>query len=443
MQGGGLPQILLDHCKHDEIDPSTYELATMKAACAPLHLRLRGDCSLAQVAEAAGPNATVQTVEGMRHCCVVKNAATPVSQWQLFRSGGVYPMNAASAAAVASLKLSPGQHALELCCAPGGKLIAMADAMNMRGTVTGVDVNADRLAVTCRLLQRHGIVARGVSQPAWRCRVLLGDATCALIPPRLPMDAVGFAALDCSSVTRLPTHNSSAGGGSKRSRSPPSSAPASASSSARSGSGYKVLLDSAVENRIRNKALHGPPPAQGDGGVRPGHLPGGDSSGGHSPPSLFDAVLVDAECSHDGSLPHMLKLARQGWQGLGDSTLQPERVAALPSLQGALLRQGWAHLRPGGRLVYSTCSLGQAQNEGVVGAFLKLHPDATLVPAEWKCAEATGQSDTPQVSLKPLQGGLPHTLRFHPVLSGAGGLFVACLEKNEASAQAANSPDSA
>lgn len=435
-----LPQVLLEHCQQDGIDPATYALPALEAACRPLHLRLRGSCSLAQVAVAAGAGSTVHPVQHLPHCAVVHAADTTVSKWELFRSGGVYPMNAASVAAVAALHLGPGQQALELCCAPGGKLIAMADAMHMQGGVTGVDLSADRLAVACRLLQRHGVVRRGVHQAGWRCRVLLGDATRITVPPRLPLDAVGFAAPDCTALTRLPTHNSSARG-QKRARTPPSD------TQARVGvPPYKVLIDSAVENRIKNKSLHGPLVQGNDTHAH------ADSSS--SPPAhLFDAVLVDAECSHDGSLPHMLKLAKQHWQGLGITTLQKDRVAALPALQGALLRRGWAHLAPGGRLVYSTCSLGRAQNEGVIGAFLQSHPDALVVPAEWEQAhgEEGGAADAADSSggggrigaphiLRPLAGGVQHTLRFDPLQSGAGGLFIACLVKAHSNTAGAVEP---
>jgi hypothetical protein len=55
-------------------------------------------------------------------------------------------------------------------------------------------------------------------------------------------------------------------------------------------------------------------------------------------------------------------------------------VSAVVALQRRLLCNGFARLRTGGTLVYSTCSLTRAQNEDVVGWFLGAHPAAVLVP---------------------------------------------------------------
>ena len=63
-----------------------------------------------------------------------------------YRAGHIYGIDVSSGAAVAALDPQPGEHVLDLCCAPGAKLCAIADAMGLRGSVTGVDVSAERLA---------------------------------------------------------------------------------------------------------------------------------------------------------------------------------------------------------------------------------------------------------------------------------------------------------
>ncbi len=76
----------------------------------------------------------------------------------------------------------------------------------------------------------------------------------------------------------------------------------------------------------------------------------------------FDAVLVDAPCSNTGVLRRRIE-AR--WR------ITPEEIQRLARSQFGLLAKGAAHLRPGGRLVYSTCSIEKEENEDVVARFLR------------------------------------------------------------------------
>jgi hypothetical protein len=97
----------------------------------------------------------------------------------------------------------------------------------------------------------------------------------------------------------------------------------------------------------------------------------------------YDRVLVDAECTHDGSLRHICKFESWGWETLPQRMLDADRLAALGELQRGLLLNGARRLRLGGRLVYSTCSLTTGQNEEVVRWFLQATPEGramALVP---------------------------------------------------------------
>jgi 16S rRNA (cytosine967-C5)-methyltransferase len=86
---------------------------------------------------------------------------------------------------------------------------------------------------------------------------------------------------------------------------------------------------------------------------------------------LYDGVLVDAPCSGSGTWrrsPHLR------WQTTAaDLRRHHER-------QLAILIANAAHVRPGGLLVYATCSLARTENEGTVTAFLAAHPDFRVVP---------------------------------------------------------------
>jgi 16S rRNA (cytosine967-C5)-methyltransferase len=86
-----------------------------------------------------------------------------------------------------------------------------------------------------------------------------------------------------------------------------------------------------------------------------------------------DRVLVDAPCSGLGTLRRNPDLK---WRQT------PETVAALRDLQSAILTAAARMLRPGGRLVYATCSLLSAENEAIAADFGAAHRDFAALPAE-------------------------------------------------------------
>lgn len=74
----------------------------------------------------------------------------------------------------------------------------------------------------------------------------------------------------------------------------------------------------------------------------------------------FDRILLDVPCSGTGTLGRNPEIK---WR------LKPEDLPRLANLQRQMLAQALACLKPGGRLVYSTCSLEKEENEDVVAAF--------------------------------------------------------------------------
>lgn len=85
----------------------------------------------------------------------------------------------------------------------------------------------------------------------------------------------------------------------------------------------------------------------------------------------FDRALVDAPCSGTGTLRRNPEIK---WRLAADA---PARFA---ELQGALLDRAAERVRPGGRLVYSTCSLEREEDEDVARAFLERNPSFVLAP---------------------------------------------------------------
>ena len=85
----------------------------------------------------------------------------------------------------------------------------------------------------------------------------------------------------------------------------------------------------------------------------------------------FDRILLDAPCSALGVIRRHpdIRLRKS-----------PAEIDKLPALQTRLLHAAWAMLAPGGRLVYSTCTVTRAENHDVLAAFLRKHPDAGRLP---------------------------------------------------------------
>jgi 16S rRNA (cytosine967-C5)-methyltransferase len=82
--------------------------------------------------------------------------------------------------------------------------------------------------------------------------------------------------------------------------------------------------------------------------------------------AVFDRVLVDPPCSGLGTLQARADLR---WR------VTPEHVREMTRSQAAILAAGAAALRPGGVLVYSTCTISPTENEHQIAAFLDAHPD--------------------------------------------------------------------
>lgn len=126
---------------------------------------------------------------------------------------------------------------------------------------------------------------------------------------------------------------------------------------------------------------------------------------------LFDAVLLDAPCTGLGTLR---RHPEQRWR------VHESDVARLAAVQAALLDAAAALVRPGGLVVYSTCSLSRTENHDVVAAFLsgergrafRTGSIADIVPAEW------GHFNTDEGWFQSL-----------PSVEGPDGHFVARLER--------------
>ena len=89
---------------------------------------------------------------------------------------------------------------------------------------------------------------------------------------------------------------------------------------------------------------------------------------------MADRILVDAPCSGLGILAKKPDIRYK--------TLEKARHDELLATQSAILDTAAAHLKPGGRLVYSTCTIDLSENEEQVRAFVGRHPEFRVVTPE-------------------------------------------------------------
>lgn len=132
----------------------------------------------------------------------------------------------------------------------------------------------------------------------------------------------------------------------------------------------------------------------------------------------IDRVLVDAPCSGLGTLRRSPDLK---WRQT------PQTVEELAKLQAAILQSAARLLKPGGRLVYATCSLLPQENEAVADAFSAAHPD--FVPLE--VGDVLDGLKLGESVAKLCRGGESGHLylRLWPHLHGTDGFFAAIWQK--------------
>jgi 16S rRNA (cytosine967-C5)-methyltransferase len=137
--------------------------------------------------------------------------------------------------------------------------------------------------------------------------------------------------------------------------------------------------------------------------------PGGDG---------FDGVLVDAPCTSTGTIRRHPDVA---W------LRQETDIAALTALQKRLLQKAVTLLKPGGTLVYCTCSLEPEEGEQAVAALLDTEPSVRRAPIDASEVAGLGEILTATGDLRTLPCHLPHE---DPRLGGLDGFYAARLIKS-------------
>jgi 16S rRNA (cytosine967-C5)-methyltransferase len=139
---------------------------------------------------------------------------------------------------------------------------------------------------------------------------------------------------------------------------------------------------------------------------------GGNLSGG------FDGILLDAPCASTGTIRRHPDVA---W------LRQETDIVTLAALQKRLLQQAVALLKPGGTLVYCTCSLEPEEGEQAISALLAAESGVRRAPIGANEVAELGEMVTAEGDLRTLPCHLPHE---DPRLGGLDGFYAARLVKS-------------
>jgi 16S rRNA (cytosine967-C5)-methyltransferase len=141
------------------------------------------------------------------------------------------------------------------------------------------------------------------------------------------------------------------------------------------------------------------------------HVELGDAASARAEGAVFDRVLVDPPCSGLGTLQARADLR---WR------VSPEAVTEMSAVQRTILEAGAEALRPGGVLVYSTCTISPTENEHVIANFLDSHADFSLDDLA---------SELPASTPGGSERGIVGTLMTLPHRDRTAGFFIARLRK--------------
>lgn len=133
-------------------------------------------------------------------------------------------------------------------------------------------------------------------------------------------------------------------------------------------------------------------------------------------PAYFDKILVDAPCSGEGMF-RKKEGAMDEWS--------PENVRMCADRQSDILESAAVMLRPGGRMVYSTCTFAPEEDEGTVSRFLNRHGEFCLTDAEKFPGMASGMP----IYENTYRDEIGKTIRLWPHKLKGEGHFVACFKK--------------
>jgi tRNA (cytosine49-C5)-methyltransferase len=132
----------------------------------------------------------------------------------------------------------------------------------------------------------------------------------------------------------------------------------------------------------------------------------------------FDKILLDAPCSGTGTIRKSLKTIRIWNAGM---------ITKLARQQKELIENAFKNLKPGGEMVYSTCSVEPEEDEGVVSWLLEKFPDASVVPVKLPGLKLA--KPVMEFKNKEYNPQVKHSIRIWPQDNDTEGFFVCKIKK--------------
>ena len=135
-------------------------------------------------------------------------------------------------------------------------------------------------------------------------------------------------------------------------------------------------------------------------------------------PSYFDRIVVDAPCSGEGMF-RKDEVAQEEWS--------LENVQICANRQAGILEEAATMLKPGGRIVYSTCTFAPEENEQAIASFIESHPEFTIESMNAYEGFKPGRREWANSEVD----GIEQTYRLWPHYIHGEGHYVAILKKAE------------
>ncbi|KAG0019784.1 hypothetical protein BGZ80_005285 [Entomortierella chlamydospora] len=373
-----LPEEFKAFLAKNEIDPAIYTVTDL-----PRYVRLNPDPHQTITPEDLGKElgTIVEPVRGLEAFCRL-SGDVKLRNTQAYKEGRIFGMDLSSGIAVYALDVQPGDHVLDICCAPGAKLCMIAGLltnsghvrsdrsrdgnqlrMDITGTVTGVDISPHRLA-TCRsLLKRHRLqqCARlfqadgttfGVMRPSAidniRARIMSGKNKSNTNEGQKEKRALSEDEADDQN-SDMPQdnqhhepqviqefHNDYALNGESSVKRQKANMEALTTISDHQGQDVHIAFNGTETSSSHEKLtpfyapkiLRNDPQLQTEG-------------------YKYDKIIVDAECTHDGSIAHILKYESWGWDSFHKNFMAQDRLDSLTELQRGLLMNGFRLAKAG------------------------------------------------------------------------------------------------
>lgn len=141
-----------------------------------------------------------------------------------------------------------------------------------------------------------------------------------------------------------------------------------------------------------------------------------------NPDFKFDKILVDAPCSGTGTIRKSLKTITM-WN--------PSGITKLSKIQKRLTELAFDMLKPGGIMVYSTCTIEPEENEAVVSHLLNVRPNSRIIPIDYEKLGIKRTNPITQFNGLEIRPEVKNCLRIHPYDNNTEGFFVCKIQKLE------------